>query len=177
MPATHPTLPRGRDHYWTAERLDELRPLLAQGLSHAECGYRLGGLSAQQISSAVSHHHLLPNRHPGCVPAWFGERRDELGRMVNQIPCPRYTALAAHFGCTKNAIAGAVNRHCLKAPPAPRVVIELPEPRCCAWPHGHPGEPGYHYCGAPTVSLGASYCAIHHATAYPQVQKKQEECP
>ncbi len=79
-----------------------------------------------------------------------------------------------------------------KAAPKPRVAIVPPAPKPapvvaepgpaaqpiahppsmigakhpCQWPHGHPGQPGFHFCGAP-VARG-SYCDQHHRVAYVQ---------
>ncbi len=152
--------------HWTAELLGELHALLAQGLSQAECAVAMGGLTVPQISGAVRHHQLNRLSFLENGPIWFGDRLDELMRLVNQEPRPSYTQLAKHFpGCTKNAIAGAIYRNGLKrqAPAAP-VVIEFPYSGCL-WPFGHPGEPKFHFCGATSIR-GKAYCPTHCATAY-----------
>jgi hypothetical protein len=41
-------------------------------------------------------------------------------------------------------------------------------PGACRWPIGEPGEAGFHYCGAASVS-GRSYCAAHLAIAIDRV--------
>jgi hypothetical protein len=41
----------------------------------------------------------------------------------------------------------------------------LPDPNQCHWPIGHPGKPGFHYCGK-KVSRGP-YCDEHRKIAYP----------
>jgi GcrA cell cycle regulator len=35
----------------------------------------------------------------------------------------------------------------------------------CSWPKGHPGTPGFHFCGAKTVP-GRPYCEEHCRDAY-----------
>lgn len=39
-------------------------------------------------------------------------------------------------------------------------------PRCCQWPFGHPGEPGFRFCSGPIETAGSSYCDEHRAVAY-----------
>ena len=51
----------------------------------------------------------------------------------------------------------------LKRPPTRRVVgVAAPS---CTWPQGHPGEPGFHFCGKRPVQ-GKPYCTEHAAMAY-----------
>lgn len=65
-------------------------------------------------------------------------------------------------------------------PPAPprRLVPAKPDPsiadktslldlsdKVCRWPIGHPGEPDFHFCGAP-VNPGFPYCVEHCGRAY-----------
>jgi GcrA cell cycle regulator len=41
-------------------------------------------------------------------------------------------------------------------------VLDLREGHC-RWPHGHPGEPGFGFCGHPAPG---PYCAHHNGIAY-----------
>jgi GcrA cell cycle regulator len=97
--------------------------------------------------------------------------------------------IAAHFRKTRNAIIGRVHRLHLPprpspipghvpakpkpvAPPPPPPVIVAPVAppprpapvRACQYPHGDPGEPGFHYCGEP-VWRGV-YCRACFARCY-----------
>jgi GcrA cell cycle regulator len=42
----------------------------------------------------------------------------------------------------------------------------------CLWPHGHPDDPHFHFCGGHLVP-GKPYCAVHAAIAY--VRPKEEK--
>jgi len=50
---------------------------------------------------------------------------------------------------------------------------EFPPAGRCVYPHGHPKEPGFHFCGDRVVELGWPYCPSHTLIAYkPQVQQE-----
>ena len=80
-------------------------------------------------------------------------------------------------GVTRNAVIGKVHRLGL----VPRVITQKPAPRrnvfeftgpVCMWPHGHPGDEDFHFCGGRPIP-GKPYCADHSAVAYikPKEQK------
>jgi GcrA cell cycle regulator len=85
--------------------------------------------------------------------------------------------IGRRIGVTKNAVIGKVHRLGL----VPRVITQKPAPRrnvfeftgpVCMWPHGHPGDEDFHFCGGWPVP-GKPYCADHSAVAYikPKEQK------
>lgn len=43
----------------------------------------------------------------------------------------------------------------------------------CSWPHGDPGTPEFHFCGAKPVP-GKPYCAEHCAIAYVKLRDRRE---
>jgi GcrA cell cycle regulator len=66
-------------------------------------------------------------------------------------------------------IPPAPPRRLVPAKPSPEVadrtsLLELNE-RVCRWPINHPGEPDFHFCGAP-VNPGFPYCIEHCGRAY-----------
>lgn len=70
---------------------------------------------------------------------------------------------------SKNAVISIARRMKRKAVKQdnrvePRHVEEY-SPKKCQWPHGHPGEKGFHFCGAP-VEPGKPYCTPHCQRAY-----------
>lgn len=74
-------------------------------------------------------------------------------------------------GTTRNAVIGkahrlGLSRKAAPAKPKPQTtaVLHLSE-RMCRWPIGHPGEPGFHFCGN-QAQPGRPYCAEHCAVAY-----------
>src|SRR6476660_2089835 len=76
-------------------------------------------------------------------------------------------------------------------PPAPprRLVPAKPSPdiagktslldlndRICKWPMGHPGEPDFHFCGAPS-NPGFPYCVQHCGVAYQAQLPRRDRRP
>lgn len=66
-------------------------------------------------------------------------------------------------------IPPAPPRRLVPAKPSPEIadktsLLDLND-RICRWPMGHPGEPDFHFCGAP-VNPGFPYCVEHCGRAY-----------
>ncbi len=66
-------------------------------------------------------------------------------------------------------IPPAPPRRLVPAKPSPEIadkttLLDLSD-RVCRWPMGHPGEPDFHFCGAP-VNPGFPYCVEHCGRAY-----------
>ncbi|MEM1134047.1 MAG: GcrA family cell cycle regulator [Pseudomonadota bacterium] len=66
-------------------------------------------------------------------------------------------------------IPPAPPRRLVPAKPSPEIadktsLLDLNE-KICRWPIGHPGEPDFHFCGAP-VNPGFPYCVEHCGRAY-----------
>ena len=84
---------------------------------------------------------------------------------------------AWHRDLTRNACIGKAYRMGLSRIPTPPpyapadIDAILPKHGHCSWPEGHPGDPGYHCCGARALT-GKPYCAAHAAKAY--VKPKEE---
>ncbi len=84
--------------------------------------------------------------------------------------------IGRRLGITKNSVVGKAHRLALSPRPSPvkltgrprqkpvPKIVEMTGPTC-SWPHGHPGEKGFHFCGARAVN-GKPYCAEHAAVAY-----------
>lgn len=47
----------------------------------------------------------------------------------------------------------------------------------CQWPIGHPGKPGFHFCGDENVVPGKPYCAAHCRIAYRAETKAKKSQP
>jgi GcrA cell cycle regulator len=86
--------------------------------------------------------------------------------------------IGRRLGVTKNAVVGKAHRLQLTPrpsplkrtapkPAAPTVVHRIAEftGPTCSWPHGHPGEKGFHFCGAKALPT-KPYCSEHAALAY-----------
>ena len=48
--------------------------------------------------------------------------------------------------------------------------------KICKWPLGHPGEPDFHFCGAP-INPGFPYCLDHCSVAYQAQLPRRDRRP
>jgi GcrA cell cycle regulator len=83
-------------------------------------------------------------------------------------------------GDTQAPIPPAPPRRLVPAKPSPEVadktsLLELNE-RICKWPMGHPGEPDFHFCGAPS-NPGYPYCVQHCGVAYQAQLPRRDRRP
>jgi GcrA cell cycle regulator len=77
-------------------------------------------------------------------------------------------------------IPPAPPRRLVPAKPSPEVadktsLLELND-RICKWPMGHPGEPDFHFCGAP-ANPGFPYCVEHCGVAYQAQLPRRDRRP
>ena len=100
---------------------------------------------------------------------WTEERVAQLGKLWAEGLST--AEIGRRLGITKNAVVGKAHRLNLQGRPSPlrvvtqpRVVVEYTGPSC-SWPHGHPGDKDFHFCGSRPVP-GKPYCAEHAALAY-----------
>jgi GcrA cell cycle regulator len=77
-------------------------------------------------------------------------------------------------------IPPAPPRRLIPAKPSPEVadktgLLELND-RICKWPMGHPGEPDFYFCGAPS-NPGYPYCVEHCGVAYQAQLPRRDRRP
>ena len=77
-------------------------------------------------------------------------------------------------------IPPAPPRRLVPAKPSPEVaektgLLDLNE-KICKWPIGHPGEPDFHFCGAP-ANPGFPYCVQHCGVAYQAQLPRRDRKP
>jgi GcrA cell cycle regulator len=77
-------------------------------------------------------------------------------------------------------IPPAPPRRLVPAKPSPEIanktgLLDLNE-KICKWPLGHPGEPDFHFCGAP-ANPGFPYCVQHCGVAYQAQLPRRDRRP
>jgi GcrA cell cycle regulator len=77
-------------------------------------------------------------------------------------------------------IPPAPPRRLVPAKPSPEIagktsLLDLND-KICKWPLGHPGEPDFHFCGAP-VNPGFPYCVDHCGQAYQAQLPRRDRRP
>ena len=84
-------------------------------------------------------------------------------------------------GEQQSPIPPAPPRRLVPAKPSPEIadktsLLDLNE-KICKWPIGHPGEPDFHFCGAPS-NPGFPYCVEHCGVAYQaQIPRRDRRPP
>ena len=111
------------------------------------------------------------------IITWTPERVERLTELFEEgLPTAE---IGRRLGLTKNAVIGKLHRIALSprggtpiAPPQ-RNFFEFNGPSCL-WPHGHPDDADFHFCGARPLG-GKPYCAEHAAIAYVRPKEPKEE--
>jgi GcrA cell cycle regulator len=83
-------------------------------------------------------------------------------------------------GEQQSPIPPAPPRRLVPAKPSPEIadktgLLDLNE-KICKWPVGHPGEPDFHFCGAP-ANPGFPYCVQHCGVAYQAQLPRRDRKP
>ncbi len=143
------------DESWTAERVDLLKQLWANGKTAAAIGVHLGGLSRSAVLGKIFRLRLSTE---GAIPT-----------SPALMPAPK-------AGGEVTALARRRRRTKYKKRPRPVPVVERQQKtvfeltnKTCRWPHGQPRGGCFFFCGAPEADLerGIPYCAAHMRRAYP----------
>jgi len=131
---------------WSEARIQLLAGLWREGMSTAEIGRRLGISKNAVVGKA--HRLALPSR-PSPI-----KNRSPRPAMPQQPRLRRQPEPA-------------------KPQPAKLVAVQPGTGAPCQWPHGHPGQPGFHFCGQASVA-GKPYCSEHAARAYVSAKSRNE---
>lgn len=155
---------------WTAEAIERLKALWAEGHSTAEIGRRMGISKNAVVGKA--HRLSLPAR-PSPI------RRETLGATPRpaQPRAPR-PPVAPRTTLPPVMAAPVVAAPVVAAPaPQPAVVRTFPRlsaTRSCCWPIGEPGQPGFRFCSADAI-MGKPYCPEHASVAYVKARDRRED--
>lgn len=161
---------------WTDDKRAPVIELRRQGVAPKEIEERLGltkgqvnGVLYDREAQAVdrSAWPVLPNRALTIAGMTDGASRERSRRVMALLDQGMsYVDIAAEVGVTKNTIAGIVHRARGRAPqPLPEPPPPPPKRDGCRWIDGHPCNPGWQFCCAPTLP-GAAWCPAHRARVY-----------
>jgi GcrA cell cycle regulator len=159
---------------WTAEAIERLRALWAEGHSTAEIGRRMGVSKNAVVGKA---HRLNLSARPSRI------RREAVAeRATAPAPrLPRPIGVAPRSTLAPSASA-APSTPAPAAPPPPvsppssvvRAFPRLGATRSCCWPIGEPGTADFRFCTAEALS-GKPYCSQHAAVAYVKARDRRED--
>lgn len=145
--------------FWTDERIEVLKTHWREDMSTRKIGEILGCTKNAVISKAK---RVGLRQHAKASPAFSDKVKTHIMSAVKYGETP--AAAARQIGVSRDSARYLIERV------GAEVVNNAPIPQTygCRWPHGHPGEPGFHFCTAPTTKdkFNNSYCAEHFARAY-----------
>ncbi|MDJ0389392.1 GcrA family cell cycle regulator [Roseomonas sp. E05] len=175
---------------WTAEAIETLRALWAEGHSTAEIGRRMGISKNAVVGKA--HRLSLPPR-PSPI------RREEASAPVPApVAAPEPVAVAPNPAPAAAPVAprpaAAAAPALSTLPPATQPVAARPLPprrpappptavvrpfqrvgsRSCCWPIGEPGTPEFRFCTAEAIP-SKPYCPEHAAVAYVKARDRRDD--
>jgi len=157
---------------WTAEAIERLKALWAEGHSTTEIGRRMGISKNAVVGKA--HRLNLPAR-PSPIRRDAEPRPAPAPRAPRPIPAARVAPppmLRPQPVVTQAAPVMAA------APPPVVRPFPVARPRLgarsCCWPIGEPGTSGFRFCGAEPMA-GKPYCTEHAALAYVKPRDRRED--
>lgn len=139
---------------WTAERIDILRSLWAEGATAVAIGARLGGVSRSAVLGKVFRLRLRAGGAADKTPP------QAKAREHGALTAPARRRRPRQYAKRSQPVPVIERRH--------KTLFELTN-NTCRWPHGRPGTDRFFFCGAPEADLerGIPYCAQHMRRAYP----------
>ncbi len=178
---------------WTAEAIEALRALWAEGHSTAEIGRRMGISKNAVVGKA--HRLNLPARpspirreaeaasgaRPAVTASPAATAKEALPVPVARPAAP--VMPVATLAPASKPIASAASLAAARPPTPPR---RAPQPtavvrpfqrmggRSCCWPIGEPGTPEFRFCTAEAIS-GKPYCPEHASIAYVKARDRRDD--
>jgi GcrA cell cycle regulator len=149
---------RGGSAFWTEERTERLKTLLAEGHSASAIAVILGHPSRSAVIGKV--HRL------GLSFAHSSPKRKRTKARVIRRAAPQPLKISP----LRRALEMAPEPMPV---PEPELVIPIAERKTlleleqfdCRWPINHVGEPDFHFCARKQV-VGTPYCEVHLRRAY-----------
>jgi GcrA cell cycle regulator len=160
---------------WTAEAIERLKALWAEGHSTAEIGRRMGISKNAVVGKA---HRLNLSARPSPIRRDAAPRPAPVPRAPRPVPAPMQRLTAAPV--MRTPMAPAPQPAPAVAAAAAPVVRSFPAARprlgarSCCWPIGEPGTSGFRFCGGEPMA-GKPYCTEHAALAYVKPRDRRED--
>jgi len=160
---------------WSAEAIEQLRALWAEGPSTAEIGRRMGISKNAVVGKA--HRLHLPARpspiqreqiHALAAAPGTGEAPRPVAASAPPVPRPVPVPRVAPAPAPTPA---PVMR---AAPPAVVRPFQRSSARNCCWPIGEPGTPEFRFCTGEAMPT-KPYCLEHASIAYVKARDRRED--
>ena len=153
---------------WTAEAIERLRALWAEGHSTAEIGRRMG-ISKNAVVGKAHRLNLPARPSPIRREAVGAEPRQQVARPVRPAGVAPRTTLPP-----SPVVAASATPVAAPTPPVVRHFPRLSAAKSCCWPIGEPGQPGFRFCTSVAI-VGKPYCPEHASVAYVKARDRRED--
>ncbi|SFK25708.1 GcrA family cell cycle regulator [Falsiroseomonas stagni] len=161
---------------WSAEAIERLRALWAEGHSTAEIGRRMGVSKNAVVGKA--HRLNLPARPSPIRREAVAEKPAAAPVRAARPASPAPRSTLSPSPAPVAAVPAPAPVAAMTAPAAPTAVVRafprLGSARTCCWPIGEPGTPDFRFCTAEATS-GKPYCTQHAAVAYVKARDRRED--
>ena len=161
---------------WSAEAIEQLRALWAEGHSTAEIGRRMG-ISKNAVVGKAHRLHLparpSPIQREQAAAAAAAPRPAAPAAVTTPVSAPMARPVAPPVAAPAPRAAPAP---AMRAVPPPAVVrpFQRSSARSCCWPIGEPGTPDFRFCSAEAFA-GKPYCLEHASIAYVKARDRRED--
>ncbi|TPG45474.1 GcrA cell cycle regulator [Roseomonas nepalensis] len=156
---------------WSAEAIEQLRALWAEGHSTAEIGRRMG-ISKNAVVGKAHRLHLPARPSPiqrEKMPAAASAATSDAPRPVAAPAAPRPAPPPP-----PPPVAPAPAPALRAAPPAVVRPFQRSSARTCCWPIGEPGTPEFRFCTDEAMPT-KPYCLEHASIAYVKARDRRED--
>ncbi len=155
---------------WSAEAIERLKALWAEGHSTAEIGRRMEISKNAVVGKA---HRLNLSARPSPIRREPGDKPVAAVPRAPRLPAPRSTLPQPAMRAVPPPVTPVSTP--LTAPTTVvRAFPRFASKRDCCWPIGEPGTPEFRFCSA-EASGGKPYCLEHAAIAYVKARDRRED--
>ncbi|WP_043830254.1 GcrA family cell cycle regulator [Muricoccus aerilatus] len=158
---------------WSAEAIEQLRALWAEGHSTAEIGRRMG-ISKNAVVGKAHRLHLPARPSP-----IHREQAPAVAAASTASEAPRPVASPPPAPAPRPVAAPRVVPPPAASAPrvAPAAVVrpfQRSSARSCCWPIGEPGTPEFRFCTSEAMPT-KPYCLEHASIAYVKARDRRED--
>lgn len=162
--------------FWTEERVEKVRGFLAEGLSAAQVGQKIGATRNAVIGIAFRKRLGMnaPGLHAGRPAAPAAPKAANPSRSVGKINTAAPVAPTARLLATPVEVALEFDKKLWRSPQWPVRRAAFMRAGDCRYPFGDPRDADFGFCGEARRE-GSSYCAGHHRLCHTPSRRQEAE--
>jgi len=158
---------------WTAERVELLKKLWAEGLSASQIAGELGGVTRNAVIGKVHRLGLSGRAKPAgsSTPRPRRPRVSGMSRSGRLLTSGANALKAYHAPAPRRLLPPIEN---IVVPISLRASLLTLTDAMCKWPTGDPTTEDFHFCGH-KAREGSPYCEYHSRVAYQPVGDRRRD--